>query len=212
MNKINYLSKLNSASFFTTNTLRSTVGGNDDAFNANVARWMKNGSLIQLKKGVFVTKEYYQLCTDKQIYNEFIANILKRPSYLSGEYVLQKYGMLSESVFSITSVTRKKTRNYSNKLGVFIYSNIKEKLFTGFDIATRSGFEIKEATKTKALFDYLYYRLLRVTEINQEIIDSFRLNLGDLTSSDYQELEYFIDLSDIQKFVNLTRYLKETSK
>lgn len=212
MNKINYLSKLNLASFFTTKTLRDIVGGKNDAFNANVARWMKNGSLIQLKKGVFVTKEYYQLCTDKQIYNEFLANILKKPSYLSGEYVLQKYGILSESVFSITSVTRKKTRIYNNKLGMFVYSNIKEKLFTGFDIVTKSGFEIKEATKVKALFDYLYFRLLRVTEINQEIIDSFRLNLGDLTTGDFKELNHYMELSGIKKFINLTDYLKETSK
>lgn len=212
MNKINYLSKLNSASFFTKNTLKDVVGGNDDGFNANVARWIENGVLIQLKKGVFVTKEYYQLCNDKQTYNEFVANILKKPSYLSGEYVLQKYGMLSESVFSITSVTRKKTRIYNNKLGMFAYSNIKEKLFTGFDIVTKSGFEIKEATRAKALFDYLYFRLLRVTEINQEIINSFRLNLGDLTAGDFRELNHFIEFSGIKKFINLINYLKETSK
>lgn len=212
MNRVNYLSKLNSASFFTKNTLKEVIGGNDDAFNANVARWMENGNLIQLKKGIFVTKEYYQLCKDKQTYNEFIANILKKPSYLSGEYILQKYSILSESVFSITSVTRKKTRVYNNKLGAFAYSNIKKKLFVGYDIVTKSGFEIKEATKVKALFDYLYFRLLRVPDINQEIIDSFRLNLGDLTIKDYKELGNYIELSDLKKFSNLIKYLKETSK
>lgn len=188
------------------------VGGKEDALNANIARWMKNGKLIQLKKGIFVTKEYIQLCQDIQSYSEFLANILKKPSYLSGEYVLQKYSMLSESVFSITSVTRKKTRIYTNKLGVFIYSNIKEKLFTGYNIIAKSGFEIKEATKAKALFDYLYSRLLRVTDINQEVIESFRLNLDEFTPKDYRELESYIVLSDIKKFSNLIKYLKETSK
>lgn len=212
MNKINYLSRLNLASYFTNNTLLGIVGGKEDALNANITRWMKSGKIIQLKKGIFVTKEYLLLCKDKQTYCEFIANILKKPSYLSGEYVLQKYSILTESVFSITSVTRKKTRMYTNKLGVFLYSNIKEQLFTGYNIVSKSGFEIKEATKAKALFDFLYFRLLRITDINQEVVDSFRLNLGDLTSKDYKELESYINLSDIKKFSNLIKYLKETSK
>jgi len=212
MNRIKNLSKLDTASFFTKNTLKKVIGGSEVGLSANVARWIESGKLIQLKKGLYVTKEYYQLCTDKQNYSEFVANILKKPSYLSGEYVLQKYGLLSESVFSLTSVTRKKTKTFTNKLGVFGYSNICEKLFTGFKIVSKSGYEIKEATKVKALFDYLYNRLWRVPKINQEIIDSLRLNLGDLTLADYKSLEYFIELSELRKFSKLINYLMETSK
>lgn len=212
MNRINRLAKLDTASFFTKNILKEVIGGNMVAFSANVARWIENGKLIQLKKGMYVTKEYYQFCVNKQNYSEFVANILKKPSYLSKEYVLQKYGILSESVFSFTSVTQKKTRTYTNKLGVFGYSNIKEGLFTGFKIVSKSGFEIKEATKIKALFDYLYFRLWRVSEINQEIIDSFRLNLESLTTVDFNDLKYFIELSEIKKFSKLIDYLKETGK
>lgn len=212
MNRINNLSILNSASFFTKNTLKSVIGGNEVAFCANVARWIEKGNLIQLKKGVYVTKEYWQLCLDKQSYSELVANILKKPSYLSGEYVLQKYGVLSESVFSITSVTRKKTRVYNNKLGTFSYSSIKKNLFTGFDIVFKSGYEIKEATKAKALFDYLYYRLRVVPEINQEVVDSFRLNLADFKKNDWDDLQNFVELSGNKKFTNLVSYLKEVSK
>jgi len=212
MNRINNLSILNSASFFTKNTLKSVIGGNEVAFSANVARWIEKGNIIQLKKGVYVTKEYWQLCPDKQSYGELVANILKKPSYLSGEYVLQKYGVLSESVFSITSITRKKTKVYTNKLGTFSYSNIKKDLFTGFNLIPKSGYEIKEATKVKALFDYLYYRLRSVSEINQEVVDSFRLNLADFKKNDWDGLQGFIELSANKKFTNLIPYLKETSK
>lgn len=212
MNRIIRLSKLSSASFFNKNTLKRVVGGNDDAIGSNIIRWLENGKLIQLKKGLYVTKEYYQSCLDKQAYMEFVANTLKKPSYLSGEYVLQKYGILSESVFSVTSVTRKKTKVYNNKLGIFRYSNIKKELFTGFKIVSKSSFEIKEATKAKALFDYLYLNLKGVTEINQEIVDSLRLNLGDMTKADWVELKYFIDLSKLKKNIKLIDYLKETLK
>lgn len=208
MNQINNLSKLNSASFFTKKTLVDIIGGNNDAISANIKRWISNGTLIQLKKGMYVTKEYYQACPDKQSYCEFVSNFLKKPSCLSKEYVLQKYGILSESVFTYTCITQKKTRIYYNKLGVFSYSNIKDELFIGYKIISKSGFDIKEATKAKALFDYLYLRLFRVPQINQEIIDSFRLNLDSFTSKDYVVLNSFIKILNISKFNNLINYLR----
>lgn len=212
MNRVNKLSMLDTASFFTKNTLQNVVGGSDVALSANVARWIENEKLIQLKKGLYVTNNYLRQRIDRQIYSEFVANILKKPSYLSGEYVLQKYGILSESVFGFTCVTRKKTREYNNKLGNYIYLNIRDNLFCGYNIINKSGFEIKEATKVKALFDYLYYKLRNVAQVNQEIIDSFRLNLEGFTKQDIKGLQYFIDLADLSKFVNLNKYLMEARK
>lgn len=106
--------------------MQKVVQVKDNSLYANIKRWLKNSELIQLKRGLYVTKVYVANLINKQVYLEFIANNLKRPSYLSGEYILQKYGMLTESVFALTSITRKKTRIYNNNFAVFIYSNIKE--------------------------------------------------------------------------------------
>lgn len=212
MNKIKQLSTLNIASYFTKDTLKSIIGGNDKALSSNISRWIKNEKLVQIKKGLYVTQEFYLQCHNKQDYSEFIANIIKRPSYLSGEYILQKYGILTESVFSFTSVTRKKPRIYNNKFGTYLYSNITDKLFTGYNIISKSGFQIKEATKAKALFDFIYFRLRTVSEINQDIIDSFRLNLETISQSDYQEFQKYVDISGMNKFASLVTYLKATSK
>jgi len=209
MNQINNLSKLNTASFFSKETLMQITETNADALSANVARWIKNDKLIQLKKGLYVTKQYYQSIVEKQNYLEFIANILKKPSYLSGEYVLQKYSILTESVFAITSVTLKKTRTYQNTLGTFSYANLKKDLFTGYKIIDKNGVNIKEATKAKALFDFLYFRLWRLPIINKEIIESFRLNLGEFSKQDFVEFNSYLKLSKIKKFNKIGQYLKE---
>jgi predicted transcriptional regulator of viral defense system len=209
MNQINKLAQLNTASFFNKETLSRVIEIEDDALSADIQRWIKRGNLIQLKKGFYVVKEYYQSLGDKQAYVEFLANILKKPSYLSSEYVLQKYSILTESVFAITSITRKKTRIYQNKFGMFIYSNIKDELFTGFKIISKGGFEIKEATKAKALFDFLYLRLWRVPEITREIVESYRFNLNEVSNEDFVEFESYIKLSGLSKFMNLTDILKE---
>jgi hypothetical protein len=191
MNQITNLAKLNSASFFYKETMSQIMGISDNALSANIRRWIDKGILIQLKKGLYVTKEYYQPLTDKESYCEWIANILKKPSYLSGEYVMQKYSMLTESVFAITSVTRKKTKMYQNNLGTFLYAKIKDELFTGYRIVNRNGFEIKE--------------------ISKEIIESYRLNLFELNSEDLKEFKSFVDLSGIRKFQNLPDILEEIS-
>jgi len=203
------LTKLNNASFFVKETLSQVLGVSESALSADLQRWITKGLLIQLKNGLYVTREYYQPLAEKQSYLEFLANILKKPSYLSGEYVMQKYGMLTESVFAITSVTRKKTNMYQNKLGAFLYSNVKDDLFTGYHIINKNGFEIKEATKAKALFDFLYLRLWRIPTITKELLESYRLNLFELSREDYEEISTYSALSGIKKFNNIPDRLEE---
>jgi len=209
MNQVKKLTIMNNASFFNKTMLAQVMDIKENALSENIKRWLKKGILIRLKNGFYVTKEYYQSISEKQAYVEFVANILKKPSYLSTEYVLQKYGILSESVFAITSITRKKTRMYINPIGTFLYSNIKDELFTGYRIVNRGGFDIKEASKAKALFDFFYLRLYQAKIINREWIESFRLNLDEVTKSDFVEFDSYIRLTKMRKFSELTGLLKE---
>jgi predicted transcriptional regulator of viral defense system len=209
MKQLINLSKLDSASFFNKETLGRVIETGNNSLYSNIKRWLKKGELIQLKKGLYATKSYTQAVPDKQNYCEFVANILKTPSYLSGEYILQKYGMLTESVFGVTSVTLKKTGKYQNVFGTYMYSNIKEKLFTGFKITAKGGYNIKEATKAKALFDFLYFRLWRLPEVTKEYLESLRLNLNEMQTSDFAEFGSYIKLANMKKFSDLTDKLKK---
>lgn len=209
MKQLINLSKLDSASFFNRETLGLVIETGNNSLYSNIKRWLKKGELIQLKKGLYVTKGYTQAVPDKRNYTEFVANILKQPSYLSGEYILQKYSMLTESVFGVTSVTLKKTGKYQNVFGTYMYSNIKEKLFTGFKIISKDSYEIKEATKAKALFDFLYFRLWRLPEVTEEYLESLRLNLGEMQISDFTEFDSYIKLVNLKKLNNLTDTIKK---
>jgi len=208
MKQLINLSKLDSASFFNKETLGRVVEIGDNSLYSNIKRWLKKGELVQLKKGLYVTKGYTQAVQDRRNYGEFVANILKQPSYLSGEYILQKYGMLTESVFGVTSVTLKKTGRYQNVLGTYIYSNIKEKLFTGFNITSKGGYDIKEATKAKALFDFLYFRLWRLPQVTKEYLLSLRLNLGEMQASNFAEFDLYVKLANLKKLGSLTDMIK----
>jgi len=207
MNQVQNLKKLSSLSYFDKNTLSQFVELSDSSLYTIINRWLNNGKIIQLKKGLYVSGDYVDKISAKQAYLEFIANKLNFPSYLSLEYVLQKYSVLSESVFSPTSITLKSKRIYKNQLGTFIYRSIKESLFTGYTIKKNGEFEIKEATKAKALFDYLYLKLFRIRSLDKKLIDSFRLNLGEFDGENKKEFDSYCQLSEIKKYKKLPSLL-----
>ena len=203
MKQVKKLEELLPLSYFDKNTLSQFYDLSDNSLYANIKRWLRSGELIQIKKGLYVTERYYITLKDKEAYIEFLANRIHEPSYLSTEYVLQKYSLMTEAVYARTSITLKTKRIYKNQLGVFIYRNIKEELFSGFDIKRCGDFEIREATKAKALFDFLYLKTFRIRKIDVELIQSYRLNLNELNSKDMNEFSKYCRQAKIEKYEKL---------
>lgn len=197
------LQKLNTFSYFNTTTLQNITQTSKKNLYDNIQRWVRDGRIIQLKKGMYVNSAYYDTLNNKQYYIEFIANKLKTPSYISLEYVLQKYSILSESVFALTCVTLKKPNIYKNKLGVFSYSHIKESLFCGYENITKGEFKIYEATKAKALFDYLYFKFFRIKQVHKDQLLSLRLNLDEYTQDDFREFKLYAQKSKLNKLMKV---------
>ncbi|MDI6731919.1 MAG: hypothetical protein QME05_05015 [Candidatus Margulisbacteria bacterium] len=208
MNQVQKLKLLEGLSYFDKSTLRQFIELSDNSLYANIKRWLKQGQIIKLKNGFYVTNNYLLSRENKEIYLEFIANKLREPSYLSLEYVLQSYGMLTEAVYSFTSVTLKSKNSYSNKLGRFSYRNIKEPLFTGFDLIEKGGYQVKIATKAKALFDYLYFKFRPLPKITKEEFSSLRLNLDGFLKSDAIEFARYTNKAGLKKYLCLANFVK----
>ena len=131
---------------------------NANTLDANIKYWLNSDDLIALKNGLYTFSEQYKNEVNKDAFLEYAAGQLVTPSYLSLEYIMSKYQLLSEPVRSITSVTNKSTREYKNKLGVFRYYTINPKLFCGYEAKFIDTAPIMVATKSKAVFDYLFRR------------------------------------------------------
>ncbi|MBU1289954.1 hypothetical protein KJ756_03330 [Patescibacteria group bacterium] len=173
-----------------------------------LSRLSKKGEVISLKKGVYVSKKYLEFIEKSNGMNEyleFIANILYEPAYISLEYALGKNNILSETSNSFTLITEKKTKKFSNKLGLFDYHHIKENLFIGFELHRKGEYLIKKASLAKALFDFLYLRknILR----HKTAVKELRLNLGDFRKKDIKELEKYVKLESSKKMTDIFNYL-----
>lgn len=110
----------------------------------------KEGLLTRLKKG------YYLLKTDPPS-DEEIANALYKPSYLSFEYALARYGVIPESPYHLTSATTKPTRVFALDHRAYSYYSIKQEAYTGYYLDVVGNRRVLIAEPEKALADYLYF-------------------------------------------------------
>ncbi|MDP3057200.1 MAG: hypothetical protein Q8N37_01605 [bacterium] len=181
----------------------------ENTLNANLKYWLKNSDLVALKKGTYIFKEKYDRENKKDDYLEYIANQLIQPSYVSLEYVMAKYQLLSEPVRAVTSITVKNPREFYNKLGVWRYYSLPKKLFIGYKIKYFQGAPIAEATKAKAVFDFLYLRFRREMKASRQNIDDLRLNWENLDKQDLKELNSYFELIGQKRYAYFKKLIME---
>lgn len=197
------LNKLSDLVIFTKETLRQ-LEEDSDRLNFNIKSWLKKGKIIALKKGVYVLKERWEKETDKDSYLEYLANQLYQPSYLSGEYIMSKYGLLTEAMFGITSMTTKTTKTFTNTLGNFNYYSLSPALFLGYKIRKSSSFPIAIAKKSKAVFDFLYLRFIKNTPVNEKTIAELRINWENISKEEFRE---FINYGKKTKSIRINQVI-----
>jgi len=153
-----------------------------------VVDWVKKGLVICLKRGVYTLNE-----SDREAKFSvfFVAQELYLPSFISLESALSYYGLIPEKVIAITSVTSKKTQNFRNILGNFIYRHLKTSLFNNFvAIKDEYGNFFNIAIPEKAIVDYLYFQTRGMSQLEPDIFEeSFRLqNLEGLDKFKLQQI------------------------
>lgn len=119
----------------------------------NLGRWVNKGYLMRLRNGLYCFSE--RVGDPDIVY--YAANQIYMPSYVSLHTALSFYGLIPESVGSITSVTGRKTNEFHNPLGQFSYQKLESSLMFGYD---RKQFLRDRvfllASPEKALLDLFY--------------------------------------------------------
>ena len=159
-----------------------------------VSQTLKRKEILSLRKGLYVSADFYNKNKGDISYIFYLANILRRPSYVSSWTALQFYNLTTEVIHTTMSVTKKTTRDYKTKIGDFSYQSIKSELFSGFNLG-KSKFDYFMASPSKALFDLLYFRTRQFNGIRFENIDSYVGDLRvDLDEMDDQERHMFYSM------------------
>ena len=152
---------------------------------AKIARLVKNGDLIPLKKGLYET--------DSSVPGHYLARVIYGPSYLSFEYAMSFHGLIPEAVYTFTSATcgKKKKKQYDTPFGVFTYRDIPIHVFpygTQLHIENDYGFVI--ASPEKAVCDLLYTRppCSNRNELRQLLFDDLRIEEDAFRNTELSEM------------------------
>src|SRR3989339_510994 len=203
---------LEKLAYFTKQNLNLYLNKEGESLNYWIKKLIYKGILIPIKKGFYISSFYLDRVKERnetEEYFEYLSGIIRYPSYISLEYALAKYGVIPESVFRITAVTKKTTREYKNNFIVFSYRKIKDEIFTGY-IKKRFGKQnIRIATTSKALFDFLYLKkFANDSEIENYLLKTGRINWSVLKNSDKKLFSQYVGISTSTKMNNILKILK----
>lgn len=165
-----------------------------------ISRSLKRKMLIPLKKGFYVTADFYDKNKNDISYSFYIANILRTPSYISSWTALQYHDLVTEAIHTTTSITPKVTRAYKTKVGNFSYQSIQKELFSDFSLV-KGKFNFFMATPSKALFDLLYFKTRQFRGMNFEnikaLVEELRIDIDEM-KPDEQEKFFLM----VKKYLN----------
>ena len=200
--------------YFTIVGFKQVINA-DESENQRVremlSRWMKKGHIIQLKRGVYMTRRFYEIHRNDASFAPAVSAILLPQSYVSLEYILQRSGVLTEVTYPITAITIKNKKKAENIIGTFMYRHIRRLLYEGFRQLDYYGVAYGEASVAKALFDFLYLRPLprSVRTQRYHIAEELRLNVDDFSNEEIEEFAYYAEKCNTAKmdfiFENLRR-------
>lgn len=119
---------------------------------SKISKWKKSWYIKQIIK-------WYYILDKINLNNSLlfkISNIIYNPSYISLESAFSYYWIIPEQVFSITSVSTRKTNTFNTDIWTFEYKKIKNELFFWYEVLELKDNKILIASLEKALIDYFY--------------------------------------------------------
>ncbi|MEI7425350.1 MAG: hypothetical protein WCK16_00295 [Candidatus Moraniibacteriota bacterium] len=160
-----------------------------------ISYWQKKEELLPVKRGFYVFKNFIDKSDNSLYYARFLGTKLIEPSYLSAEFILQEYQALTDVVFGYSLMTTKKTTTIKNQFGSFNYYSIDPGLFSGFEKKKYGDMIWYEATKARALFDFLRLKLRKKKIVSGNDILDLRINFEVFTKQDWLEFEKYLNLA-----------------
>jgi predicted transcriptional regulator of viral defense system len=193
--KNNLLEQLKSLPHFGKNTvyqLGKQLKLKDSTVNTYISRFLKYKNIIKLKRGLYVSTDFFDKNRNDVSYSFYLANVIRTPSYISSWTALQYYNLATEAIHSITSITTKVTKAYQTKAGNFSYHSINKYFFNDFSLA-KGKFDFYISSPSKALFDLLYLRTRQFKGLDLEkvkaMIVELRIDIDEMEKSE-QEIFY----------------------
>jgi len=176
--------------------------------------WHK-GFLRKTYKKVPKSRGLYCL-TDKTNYlkkpNPYeLAQYIYGPSYISLETALSFHQLIPETVYTITSVTGKRAKEFKTPLGVFSYLHLPiENFYTEVELIKENGYQFFMAKPWKAICDYVFCYQKDWTSF-EPLLESLRINYENLPWLHNEETELLNEYYHTSRISNFLKNIQKIS-
>ena len=169
--------------------------------NNRILEWQKKGYIVRVANNFYIWADHAQTLNQ----NMFLANNLYKPSYISSKTALRFYNFIPEAVYSIFSVTTRKTKKVESSVGHFEYQSVKPSLFFGYTFYSFDHLSVLFAEPEKALLDFWY---LNSYIDSWEDVEGMRLNFEEIKNQmNSERLKSYLDLFEHKRLSKLTGIL-----
>lgn len=183
----------NSQSIFSTRDVVAIFGVTKRTADAFLFNNVKKGRIIRIKAGLFVLPNH--------IPNEYlIANKLVIPSYVSLDTALSYHNLMPETVYAVTSVTSKATKEFDVNGVAYTYQKIKVEAYTGYELKNVNGQNIYMADPEKAVSDLLYFVYLGKRLYNDRL-EWKRIN--------FNKVKYYLGLFENKNLIKFAKKIHQ---
>jgi len=170
-------------------------------------RMVRNGECYPIIKGLYET--------NKNVSPHLLAGSIYGPSYISFEYALSYYGLIPESVYTITNATfdKKKKKEYVTDFGTYTYRDVPNEAFPyGLRLVNEGEYWYRIATPEKAICDLLYTisPVKNLKELRTLLYQGFRIEERDLKQLNHEDVEILREKyhsTNIRRFCTLLKKL-----
>jgi hypothetical protein len=177
--------------YFTSQEAATLFPDSEDKRYGLVKRAIAGGEIIHIRRGLYCLAPKYQ---KKKLNLYALAEHIYGPSYVSLESALSWHGWIPEAVYTLTSASLGKSKEFKTPLGAFSYSRVPQKVFySGVErLSDEAGDAFMMAQPIKALADYVYVHKKDWTGLTPAAKD-LRIELDELESVAANEIDELIE-------------------
>lgn len=193
--------------YFTSQDVAALFPQSDNKRYSLVKRAIASGEIIHIRRGLYCLAPKYQ---KKKINPYALAERIYGPSYISLESALSWHGWIPEAVYTVTSASFGKSKEFKTPLGMFSYSRVPQKVFyTCVERLTdEAGDVLLMASPLKALADYVYVQKKDWVGV-EPAVKSLRIEPEEFESAAADDIDTLIENYKSRRVMNFLKGLRK---
>ena len=207
MTKLEKRLQSHSRPYLSDADLMVLIEGTANSRYSKIKRLLAQGKLWHIRRGLYCLTSEVGYFAKPHPFE--LAQYIYGPSYISLESALHFHGLIPEAVYTITSGSNKRAKEFETPLGVFSYLTLpQENLFTEVELIKKDHYQFLMAKPWRAICDYIFCYKKDWTGL-EPLEESLRINKENLPRLSEINIEL---LNDYYRHSRINKFLKGIQK